>query len=177
MGRQIEDVERKEAKERQGTRTDLAEPSGKFPEGDTGDSRDKVGQALAMSGKTYETWRLAMLALLLTAALWDLPQPRHDVAEARDLATLSRRDADRLAGRPARYVVRCTSNPSGLDGGQWVECDGPDDEARTVVLVGGEPAELLVVEGTLRVLEHRPRDGFPGFTEFRVEGARVVRGW
>ncbi len=51
-----------EAKERQGTRTDLPEHSGNFPQSNTGKTRDKVGQAVGMSGKTYEKARQVVKA-------------------------------------------------------------------------------------------------------------------
>jgi hypothetical protein len=68
MGRLIERAERKAAKDRkqkagargrEGGRGKKKEnPSGKFPEGlpaeNAGDSRDRVGEAVGMSGKTYE---------------------------------------------------------------------------------------------------------------------------
>ena len=53
MGRDIEEEERIEAKKRQGTRTDL-EHSGNLPECSRGDTRDKVGEAVGLSGSTYE---------------------------------------------------------------------------------------------------------------------------
>ena len=54
IGRAIEALEKPKAKERQGTRTDIKEPCGKFPQGSEGKTRDKVGAALGVSGKTYE---------------------------------------------------------------------------------------------------------------------------
>jgi ParB family chromosome partitioning protein len=54
IGRPIEELKRKEAKGRQGTRTDLPQHSGKLPESDKGDTRDKIGPAVGMSGRTYE---------------------------------------------------------------------------------------------------------------------------
>jgi N6-adenosine-specific RNA methylase IME4 len=53
VGRAVEEYEREAARERQGTRTDL-EHSGKFPESEQGQTRDKVGATVGMSGKTYE---------------------------------------------------------------------------------------------------------------------------
>lgn len=60
LGASIEEREREAARERQGTRTDL--PSGKLPEGEQGDSRDKVGAAVGMSGKTYEQAKAVVAA-------------------------------------------------------------------------------------------------------------------
>lgn len=53
LGKLLEPFERKAAKERSGHRTDL-EPSGNLPEGWNGDSRERVAEAVGMSGKTYE---------------------------------------------------------------------------------------------------------------------------
>ena len=57
VGKRIEEKERKLARERQAAagETNLPTSSGKFPElVGKGDSRDKVGSALGISGKTYE---------------------------------------------------------------------------------------------------------------------------
>ena len=50
----FEALEREAAKKKQGTRTDL-EHSGNLPESKMGDTRDKLGAIVGMSGKTYET--------------------------------------------------------------------------------------------------------------------------
>ena len=47
----LEPMEKKEAKERQGTRTDL-QLVGKFPTSKKVQTRDKLGQAVGMSGRT-----------------------------------------------------------------------------------------------------------------------------
>jgi hypothetical protein len=59
IGREIERVARDEAKERQATSTGGANPQprpacGKCPQADNGKSRDKVGESLGVSGRTYE---------------------------------------------------------------------------------------------------------------------------
>ncbi len=55
FGRRIEALEKPEAKKRQRAGTNQhTEPSGKFPQGSTGRTFDKVGGALGISGKTYE---------------------------------------------------------------------------------------------------------------------------
>lgn len=51
LGRDLEKLERPAASQRQGTRTDL-QHSGNFPER-SGDTRDKVGPAVGMSGRNY----------------------------------------------------------------------------------------------------------------------------
>ena len=50
LGKRLEPLAEAEAKERQGTRTDL-EPSAKLAESKT---RDQIGEAVGMSGKSYE---------------------------------------------------------------------------------------------------------------------------
>jgi len=56
MGESIEKfIEKPAAEKREKSGTNqYTEPSGKLPEGSKGDSRDKVGAAVGMSGKTYE---------------------------------------------------------------------------------------------------------------------------
>ncbi|VTR94115.1 Marine sediment metagenome DNA, contig: S01H1_S24385 (Fragment) OS=marine sediment metagenome GN=S01H1_59837 PE=4 SV=1: ParBc [Gemmata massiliana] len=53
VGRRIEKLEKPNSDRRKKAGRGT-EPSGKFPDGSTGDTRDKVGSALGMSGKTYE---------------------------------------------------------------------------------------------------------------------------
>ena len=50
MGRRLEELERPKAEERE----KAGRPSGNLPEGGKGDTRDIVGEALGVSGKTYE---------------------------------------------------------------------------------------------------------------------------
>jgi ParB family chromosome partitioning protein len=54
ISRALKALERPKAKERQGTRTDLPEHRGKFPQGSEGKTRDKVAEAVGMSGRTLE---------------------------------------------------------------------------------------------------------------------------
>lgn len=54
LGKRLEELEKPAARKRQGARTDLPQPSGKFPEGSKGQTRDKVAAALGVSGRTYE---------------------------------------------------------------------------------------------------------------------------
>jgi len=55
LGRKIEAIERPEAAKRKTAGANQhTEPSGNFPEGSKGQTRDKVGEALGVSGKTYE---------------------------------------------------------------------------------------------------------------------------
>jgi N6-adenosine-specific RNA methylase IME4 len=53
LGERLEALEAAAARSRQGARTDLPEHSGKFPEGARGEVRDKVGQAVGLSGRSY----------------------------------------------------------------------------------------------------------------------------
>ena len=52
LGLDLEKLEQPAASKRQGTRTDL-EHSGNLPESSRGDTRDKVGPAVGMSGRNY----------------------------------------------------------------------------------------------------------------------------
>lgn len=59
LGRMIEEEERQAAKKRQATSTGGADPqliaaSGKLPEALGGDTRDKIGEKIGLSGKSYE---------------------------------------------------------------------------------------------------------------------------
>ena len=55
LGLVLETLERPRAEERSGTRTDLGNTSGNFPQGElSGDLRDIVGAAVGMSGTTYD---------------------------------------------------------------------------------------------------------------------------
>lgn len=47
-----DEIEREKARERQGTRTDIVE---NLPQSEEGKSRDKIGDRIGMSGKSYET--------------------------------------------------------------------------------------------------------------------------
>lgn len=62
IGRTLEEFEGQQAKERQGTRTDLDEHSGQRPECSKGDTRDKVAAAVGTSGSTYERAKTVVAA-------------------------------------------------------------------------------------------------------------------
>jgi hypothetical protein len=52
------------------------------------------------------------------------------------------------------------------------ECVSPDDVNRTVWLVAGQEAkDSMDVEGVFRLLWRAPGNGFPGYWEYRVDGA------
>jgi len=74
LGRAIEALERPKARERMGARTDL-QPSGKFPEGEEGRTRDRVGEAVGWSGRTYEK------AVAVVEAAEEAPERFGDLAE------------------------------------------------------------------------------------------------
>lgn len=55
FGRRIEELERPKSRDRElAGHNQHTEPSGKFPQGSTGRVRDKVGEAVGVSGRTYE---------------------------------------------------------------------------------------------------------------------------
>ena len=54
MGMMLEELEKPEAKKRQGTRTDISKHRGKLPQGSIGKTRDKAAEAVGMSGRTFE---------------------------------------------------------------------------------------------------------------------------
>jgi N6-adenosine-specific RNA methylase IME4/ParB-like chromosome segregation protein Spo0J len=66
LGLALEVVAREEAKKRQATSTGGADPqlsaSGKFPEADKGQTRDKVAESLGMLGRTYEKAKAVVVA-------------------------------------------------------------------------------------------------------------------
>ena len=63
LGRRLEELERPAAKERQREGGKAGgEASGKFPEASTAATRDKVGEAVGVSGKTYEKARTVVEA-------------------------------------------------------------------------------------------------------------------
>ncbi len=67
IGRRLEKLERPRARERM-----LAgNPPGKLPEGSKGDTRDKVGAAVGMSGRTHEKAK----AVVEPPRQWRLPPP------------------------------------------------------------------------------------------------------
>lgn len=60
-GRPLEEMEREQAKRRKTAGINQhTEPSGKLPEGSTGDTRDKVASSLGVSGRTYEKAKQAV---------------------------------------------------------------------------------------------------------------------
>ncbi len=90
-GRQYEKVEAALAKERQGTRTDLEQHSDKLPEGSAGQTRDKVGAHVGMSGSTYEK------AKAVVEAAEEDPEADGDLVREMD--------ADNNVDRPHRKLV------------------------------------------------------------------------
>jgi ParB family chromosome partitioning protein len=67
LGKALEELEKPKAKARQATSTGGADPKlrpacGKFPQADNGKTRDKVGETVGMSGKTYEKAKVVVEA-------------------------------------------------------------------------------------------------------------------
>jgi len=102
-----------------------------------------------------------------------------EVVRTHTFATLTEAQARQVQGRHSRFLVELTSAPAEHEGQVLYDCAGPADLHRTVWLSGmaegDELPELLTVEAVLVVIRHQERGGFPGFTELRLTGARVVR--
>lgn len=63
LGRQLEELEKPKAKERKTSgKNQHSEPSGKLPEGSKGDTRDIVGEAVGLSGRTYQKAKAVSVA-------------------------------------------------------------------------------------------------------------------
>jgi hypothetical protein len=113
---------------------------------------------------------LALLLLLFVPA--DVPRIPTAVERSFDLATLSHRQAQSLDGQRVRVRVELESLPGDADGPIVYDCVSPDAVNRTVWLVPGQEAkDNMVVEGVFRLLWLQPGNGFPGFWEYRVDGA------
>lgn len=79
LGKRLELLEKPKAKERQGTRTDIEEHSGKLPESSKGDTRDKVAAAVGMSGKTYEKAKAVVEAAAKPGAPTEVKQAKEQM--------------------------------------------------------------------------------------------------
>jgi hypothetical protein len=124
---------------------------------------------------------MILTAILITLlALGTVPRSAPpNVACVNVFATLTESQALPLAGKPARYLVEPDSLPGNTDteGTVGYDCVGVDDLHRTVWLPA-EPElveDLVEIEAVLRVLHHKARDGFPGYTELRLERALLTR--
>jgi hypothetical protein len=112
----------------------------------------------------------ALVLLLLAPA--DVPRTPTAVERSLDLTTLNHRQAQQLDGRRVRVRVELESLPGDAGGPIVYDCVSPDDVNRTVWLVAGQEAkDSVVVKGVFRLLWGQPANGFPGFWEYRVEGA------
>jgi hypothetical protein len=112
----------------------------------------------------------ATLLLLLVPS--DVPGTPTAVEWSLDLATFSHRDAQRLDGQRVRIRVDLEALPGDAGGPIVYDCASPDDVNRTVWLVSGREAkDVMVVEGVFRLLWRQAGNGFPGYWEYRVEGA------
>jgi N6-adenosine-specific RNA methylase IME4 len=84
IGRTIEECEREAAKERMTAGINqYTEPCGNLPQGEIGKTRDKVGAALGMSGKTYEK------AKAVVEAAEEDPDTYGDLPELMDAESIS----------------------------------------------------------------------------------------
>ncbi len=101
----IEELERQAAKEREESgHNQHTESCGKLPQGSTGKTRDKVGEAIGMSGRTYEKAREVMAAAeaepeKLASLLEDMDRTGKVNGVHRRLKTLQAAEA--LAAEPA----------------------------------------------------------------------------
>jgi len=109
------------------------------------------------------------LVLLLLA-------PPTDTVQTHDLGRLPWTRAMTLEGQTVRVRLVVANRPAVLKSGTvLLEAEGPEEESRTVALRVRAPVAVgagdeLTVEGTLRVVWHRPSGEFPGFVEVRVVG-------
>jgi hypothetical protein len=114
--------------------------------------------------------KAALLLLLLVPA--DVPPVPAAVVRSLDLAALSHDGARRLDGRRVRMRVEVESRPGDAGGAVVCDCVSSADVNRTVWLVPGQEAkDVMDVEGVFPLLWRQPGNGFPGYWEYRVEGA------
>src|SRR4051812_35394506 len=111
-----------------------------------------------------------MLALMLALSLPPRPRP----ALIQDATVLAAAELERLDGRVVR--VRAESLHNAWEG--IVGLDGPTTDGWAAEWDGGAEGPVML-EGRLSVLQHRAgfigATWFPGFVEFRLTKARVVR--
>jgi hypothetical protein len=116
-----------------------------------------------------------MVLLLLPLAFAAADVPRADTRVERAchvLAELTPMEARHLAGRRARFRVVLDST-----GEDSFDCVAPDGLHATVYLLPDqEPADEMVVEARLKVIDHPPGFGFPALREYRLlDALRVGR--
>jgi hypothetical protein len=101
---------------------------------------------------------------------------RADLTCTYHFATLTEAQAVQLQGRPARFRVEGARDGWDLDDWTIFNAPGGGPVRRTVWLRPGKDVDdPMTVEAVLRVIRHPPRGRFPGYTELRLCGARVVR--
>src|SRR5262245_45064874 len=117
----------------------------------------------------------AFLLLLLVPA--DVPHINTAVVRTHDLAILSHRQAQLLDGRRVRFRVDLESEPGETDGGMIVyDCISVSNANRTIWLRPGQRVkEVMIVEGTFRLMWRQAGNGFAGYFEYGIESA--VRRW
>jgi hypothetical protein len=116
----------------------------------------------------------------MLTAVFLLLAPPGDAVHTLDLGRLPWTRALALEGQTVRVRLVVANRPAVLKPGTvLLEAEGPEEESRTVALRLRAPVAVgagdeLTVEGTLRVVWHRPSGEFPGFVEVRVVG-RLAR--
>ena len=110
-----------------------------------------------------------LLPLLVPADVSGIPTA---VEQSYDLALLSHRQAQHLDGRRVRFRVDLESETADVGGAIVYDCASLDAVNRTVWLVPGQRVkDVMEVEGVFRLLWRPVGNGFPGYWEYRVEGA------
>ncbi len=112
--------------------------------------------------------------------LLDVPAPSSATARTHKLATLTERQAQRLAGKRLRFAVQLDSPETEVDGEHVFDCRSANPaDVRSVYFcpgeVIGENEVDVVVEGTLHIIRQRAWMGVPAYTEYRIMDAVRVR--
>jgi N6-adenosine-specific RNA methylase IME4/ParB-like chromosome segregation protein Spo0J len=125
LGRRIEPMERMEAKDRQATQARINQPQsdsevGKLPTSEKGRARDKVGQAVGMSRRTYEKAEAVVEAAEQNPAKFSELQEEMDRTGSVDKAyrklrqeqvRAERQSPPALTGTPERFIVLLADPP------------------------------------------------------------------
>ena len=106
------------------------------------------------------------MTLLLLVALTHPSMEEIDFVP--DFASMTMRQALRLHNKRVTLLI-ATEDPDNED--EDAECLGDDGASRTVCFRAGEVTTSGRVTGVLRVIVHKRRGGFEGFTEYRLDDA------